>query len=128
MIEEDLLGRPQHRLLPRRRAELGKFSAAELASTDDVIEQLAGMTAAEVSELSHQEPGWRLTEVGETIPFATAFVDIRRSRQCCHDRPPSHDLGRIEQRLAEHWTWRSSAASPRTTRSSTTATASLRDN
>ena len=25
-------------------------------------------------ELSHQEPGWRLTEVGETIPFSTAFL------------------------------------------------------
>ena len=31
---------------------------------------------AQVSELSHQEPGWRLTEVGETIPFSTAFLDF----------------------------------------------------
>lgn len=34
------------------------------------------MTGTQVSELSHQEPGWRLTEVGETIPFSTAFLDF----------------------------------------------------
>lgn len=34
------------------------------------------MTGTQVSELSHQEPGWRLTEVSETIPFATAFLDF----------------------------------------------------
>jgi hypothetical protein len=34
------------------------------------------MTGTQVSDLSHQEPGWRLTEVGETIPYSTAFLDF----------------------------------------------------
>ncbi len=64
------------RLLPRRAADLGGFTEEELASVDDVLEQLGGMSGTQVSELSHQEPGWRLTEIGETIPFATAFLDF----------------------------------------------------
>ncbi len=76
LVAEDFLGRPQHRLLPQRHADLGVFTADELGTIDDVLEQLAGMTGTQVSELSHQEPGWRLTELGETIPFATAFLDF----------------------------------------------------
>ena len=76
LITEDFLGRPQHRLVPTRPADLSVFSADELTSIDDVLDQLAGMTGTQVSELSHQEPGWRLTELGETIPFATAFLDF----------------------------------------------------
>lgn len=76
LVEEDFLGRPQQRLLPRRAADLSVFTAQDLASVDDVLEQLGGMTGTQVSELSHHEPGWRLTEIGETIPFATAFLDF----------------------------------------------------
>lgn len=76
LVTEDFLGRPQQRLIPRRPADRSVFTAAELASIDDVLDQLAGMTGTQVSDLSHQEPGWRLTEVGETIPHSTAFLDF----------------------------------------------------
>ncbi|MDP9389478.1 MAG: Panacea domain-containing protein [Actinomycetota bacterium] len=76
LVEEDFLGRPQQRLVPRRAADLSRFTEEELASVEHVLEQLGGMTGTQVSELSHQEPGWRLTEIGETIPFATAFLDF----------------------------------------------------
>jgi hypothetical protein len=76
IVEEDFLGRPQHRLVPRRPADLSVFSADERQSIDDVLDQLDGMTGTQVSELSHEEPGWQLTHAGETIPFATAFLDF----------------------------------------------------
>lgn len=76
LVAEDFLGRPQHRLVPHRQADLSVFTADELRTIDDVLDQLAGLTGTQVSELSHQEPGWRLTEPGETIPFATAFLDF----------------------------------------------------
>ena len=69
---EDFPGRPQHRLLPNRPAGTSVFSDDELKTIDDVLDQLEGMTGTQVSELSHQEPGWRLTEVGEAISYATA--------------------------------------------------------
>ena len=76
LVEEDFLGRPQHRLIPSRAANLDVFTDEELQTIEDVLGQLDGMTGTQVSELSHQEPGWRLTEVGETIPFSTAFLDF----------------------------------------------------
>ena len=78
LVEEDFLGRPQHRLVPIREADLEVFADEELQTIEDVLTQLAGMTGTQVSELSHQEPGWRLTEVGETIPFSTAFLDYQQ--------------------------------------------------
>jgi hypothetical protein len=76
LTTEDFLGRPQHRLVPRRSARLELFDASELQTVDDVLEQLRDMNALQVSELSHEEPGWRLTELAETIPFSTAFLNF----------------------------------------------------
>jgi hypothetical protein len=76
LVEEHFLGRPQHRLIPSRGADLAVFDADELQTVDDVLGQLDGMTGGQVSQLSQQEPGWQLTEIGETIPFATALLDF----------------------------------------------------
>lgn len=76
LVNEDFLGRPQHRLVPNRPADSSVFRAEELATVNDVLEQVAGLSASQVSDLSHQEPGWRLTHIGETIPFSTAFLDF----------------------------------------------------
>jgi uncharacterized phage-associated protein len=72
--QEDFLGRPQHRLVPLRAADLSVFTAEERETIDDVLEQLSGLTGRQVSDLSHEEPGWQLTEEGETIPPAAAFL------------------------------------------------------
>jgi hypothetical protein len=76
LVTEDFLGRPQQRLVPLRPADLSVFTELELATVDDVLAQLGGLTGTQVSELSHDEPGWQLTEIGETIPFSTAFLDF----------------------------------------------------
>ena len=86
LVEDDFLGRPQHRLIPSRVANLDVFTDEELQTIEDVLDQLAGMTGTQVSELSHQEPGWRLTEVGETIPFSTAFLDFPQVRTPTSER------------------------------------------
>jgi hypothetical protein len=75
---EDFLGRPQHRLVPLRPADLSVFSEQERETIEDVLSQLAGLTAREVSELSHDEPGWCLTELGETIPYGAALLGTRQ--------------------------------------------------
>ena len=41
---------------------------------DEVMAELAHMTAAEVTRLSHDEPGWKHTHEGETIPYKTAWI------------------------------------------------------
>lgn len=76
--EEDFLGRTQHRLVPLRPVDLSVFTEDERKTIDDVVDQLAGLTAAQVSDLSHEEPGWRLTDIGETIPCAAALLGARQ--------------------------------------------------
>ena len=96
MVEEDFLGRPQQRLVPSRAANVDLFTGDEMQTLEDVLTQLDGMTGTQVSELSHQEPGWRLTEVGETIPFSTAFLDFPQIHT-----PTSRRLSRsVEERYA----------------------------
>ena len=74
LVEEQFLGRAQHRLVPNRRADLGHFSDDELATIDSVLEDLAGLTGTQVSDLSHEEAAWRHTDFDATIPYELALV------------------------------------------------------
>ncbi len=76
---EDFLGWEQHRLVPLRPADTSVFSAEERQTIDDVLAQLAGLTARQVSDLSHQDPGWELTEMGEIIPHAAALLGAKQT-------------------------------------------------
>ena len=78
LVSQDFLGRRQDRLVPNRPAQLGLFTNLELETIDDVLAQLGDLTPAEVSDLSHQEPGWSLTAVGDTIPYESALLGFRQ--------------------------------------------------
>ena len=66
----------QHRLEPTQdcsgKAEL--FSGQELRIVHRVHDELKGMTANQVSDLSHKEPGWILTDDYEVIPYETVLI------------------------------------------------------
>lgn len=74
LVEENFLGRPQWRLIARRPADPSVFDADELATIDAVLDDLAGLTATQVSTLSHEEAAWRHTGDGDTIPYELALV------------------------------------------------------
>jgi hypothetical protein len=74
MVTELFLGYEQHRLTPRRPADTTAFTEDEPETIDRVIDDLRSLTAKQVSDLSHAEPGWRLVDNGETIPYETAFI------------------------------------------------------
>ena len=74
LVEEEFLGRKQHRLVARRPADLSTFSGDELATIDHVLDDLAGLTATQVSTLSHEEAAWRHTDDGDAIPYELALV------------------------------------------------------
>jgi hypothetical protein len=74
-------GLKQVRAIAIREADLSPFSGEEIAMVDFVIEALRGLTAAESSELSHAELGWKLAEEGETIPYSTVFLSERKITQ-----------------------------------------------
>lgn len=65
----------QRRLTALRPADLSLFTAGEISLVDEILQQLWGRTAAEVSDLSHEwSLGWQVVRMGETIPYATALV------------------------------------------------------
>lgn len=76
--KEDFLGYEVHRLVPLRQPDLSVFSRSEIDTIDHVLGNLAGLNGRQVSELSHEEPGWQLVAEGETIPYEAALVGARQ--------------------------------------------------
>lgn len=74
LVTEDFLGYAIQRLVPRRAADLSVLDELELATIDGVIADLASLTAKQVSDLSHEDPAWRHTELQATIPYELALV------------------------------------------------------
>lgn len=78
LTDEEFLGYRQHRLIPHRDADLTVFSDDELATIDKVLADLDGLNARQVSDLSHDEAGWRLVDFGDAIPYEAALVGARQ--------------------------------------------------
>ena len=76
--DHEFLGYRQHRLVPHRDADLTVFSDDELQTIDKVLADLEGLNARQVSDLSHEEAGWRLVGYGDTIPYESALVGARQ--------------------------------------------------
>lgn len=73
-VERDYHGTSQKRLFALRDVNLEMFSGLEIAAVDGIIRQFWGKTAKQVSEISHEDPGWYAVEMGEEIPLEMAFV------------------------------------------------------
>jgi hypothetical protein len=89
----EFLGRTLQRLVPDRPADVSVFSKAEMATIDQVLDDLDGLTAVQVSDLSHEEPGWRLVAEGDTIPYEAALVGAAQV-----STPTAH---RLQREVAE---------------------------
>ncbi|MDO8389042.1 MAG: Panacea domain-containing protein [Actinomycetota bacterium] len=76
--QEEFLGYQQHRLVPLRPADLSVFTDDELATINKVLADLEGLNGTQVSDLSHDEAGWRLVELGDDIPYEAALVGARQ--------------------------------------------------
>jgi hypothetical protein len=76
-VEDEYFGKTVHRLVPLREANTKVFKDSELRIVDQVVEALWGLTAAQVSERSHEDKGWQMVDVGETIPYSSAFLSPR---------------------------------------------------
>lgn len=66
---------PRRRLLPKRRADLTRFSAEEISIVDRVMYGLRGPKLPQDGELSHERlVGWKVAAPGEVIPYSTIFL------------------------------------------------------
>ena len=64
----------QQRIVVQRPPDLSNFTEAEISIVREVMTFLAPLNAAEVTLLSHQEWGWKLTDEGDEIPYRTAWL------------------------------------------------------
>jgi hypothetical protein len=65
----------QQRIFALRDPDLSLFTAEEIALVDEVISDLWGKPARDVSDLSHEFVGWQVARVGEVVPYETALID-----------------------------------------------------
>ena len=82
-------GETQKRTVNLRSPNLDLFTGAEIAMVDRMIESMQGVTAEDVSEISHTLVGWLVADEGETIPYNSIYFanpplseeDILRARE-----------------------------------------------
>ena len=61
-------------IAPESQPDTEIFDPQELGLVNQIIDHFWGKTAREVSDFSHQEPGWILAKDRETIPYETAWL------------------------------------------------------
>lgn len=62
------------KLVAKRGADQSMFSDDELRIIDEVVKDLWGKSATQVSLESHEEPGWLVTSEREPIPYNMALL------------------------------------------------------
>lgn len=102
IAEHNYYGRKQIRTLALRDADLGKFTADEIALVDSIIHECWGKNATEMSIMSHRFLGWKLAEDGETIPYETALITFESPTDA--DRAQADHLGNELQALSREST------------------------
>ncbi len=74
LVTRSYFARPQQVLVAERRANTQTLTSEELDIVDQVIEALLEYDGRQVSDLSHQEFGWKTTNEREVIPYFTAWI------------------------------------------------------
>ncbi|NOR52764.1 MAG: DUF4065 domain-containing protein [Candidatus Aminicenantes bacterium] len=64
---------PQRKYLPLRVPDLKMLKAIELKIIDEVLDKLSDMTAAQISEYSHNDVPWLTTDEGDIIDYESVF-------------------------------------------------------
>lgn len=74
VVERSYFAGVQKRLMPNREADLSIFSPEELRIVADVVEEFWSLNARQISEFSHDEWAWMVTNDYEDIPYQLAWV------------------------------------------------------
>ena len=72
--EKPYYNRTQKRPVTQADPDVNIFTPSQLEMLDRAFESLLFLNARQVSDLSHQEWGWRLTVPGEAIPYRTCWL------------------------------------------------------
>ncbi len=84
-VKSKYFKKEQKKYLPRREPRLEELSAREVKLVDEVIDRLADKNATQISDYSHEDIPWLVTENQgiidyETVFYRTAQYSIRKSQ------------------------------------------------
>lgn len=72
-VKTEYHGYPQTRYLPLVKADLTQLKASEKEIIDKVIDQMSDWSALAISNYSHKDLPWEVTEEGQDISYELAF-------------------------------------------------------
>lgn len=72
-VKTEYHGYPQTRYLPLEKADLMELKASEKEVIDRVIEQMSDWSASMISDYSHRDLPWEVTDDGKDISYELAF-------------------------------------------------------
>jgi Protein of unknown function (DUF4065) len=89
IVPEDYYGKTLKRITARRDPRMGDFSEEEIEIIESAIHTYGYESATYLSQLAHEEIGWRLAQYKEEIPYRTVYLaktgptagDIRRGEE-----------------------------------------------
>lgn len=70
----DEFGYTHHIFTASRNADLSVFGDTERETLNAVVTKIISMSAREVSDLSHEDAGWQMVSLGDSIPYASAYI------------------------------------------------------
>lgn len=73
LVKTEFHGLQQTRYLPLKKADLTQLKASEKEVIDQVLLQMGDWTATTISDYSHKDLPWEVTEEGKTISYNLAF-------------------------------------------------------
>ena len=72
-VESEYFSYPQTKYLPLRPSDTSALKGSELSLIDSVLNRLSDMNANQISEYSHNDVPWLVTNEGEPIEYETVF-------------------------------------------------------
>jgi len=72
-VKTEYHGYAQSRYLPLEKSDLRALKASETEVIDKVIDQMSDWSAAAISDYSHKDLPWQVTEEGKEISYELAF-------------------------------------------------------
>jgi transcriptional regulator with XRE-family HTH domain len=72
-VESKYFDYPQTKYLPLRPADTSVFNGEEIAVIDNVLNKLSDMNATQLSDYSHEDVPWIVTEDGKSIQYESVF-------------------------------------------------------
>lgn len=73
IVKSEYFNHPQTKYLPLRPADTSVFNGKEISVIDDVLNRLSDMNASQISDYSHEDVPWMVTEDGKPIEYETVF-------------------------------------------------------